>query len=82
MAAAYELARSAALGGQAGRGHGAAVIRARGVAAWMQVQDSLPPAPRPAPMPGPGRPPPAGQVVTVLAAMTLAAMTAGTAPTT
>ena len=83
MAAAYELARSAALGGWAGgSGHGVAVIRARGVAAWMQVQVSLPAAVMPVPGPAPGVPlVPAGPAVTVLAAMTLAAVTAGRAAT-
>jgi hypothetical protein len=76
-AAAYELAGSAALDGGAG-GQGAAVIRARGVTAWMQACDGLP-APVPTPLPAHGVPVPAGPVVTVLAAMTLAAMTAGTA---
>ena len=73
---AYELARSAALHG--GSGHGAAVIRARGVAAWIRVSDGLPAAP--APVSGPGAAAatvPAGPAVAVLAAMTLAAMTAG-----
>jgi hypothetical protein len=78
LAAAYELARSAALDGRAG-GHGVAVIRARGVAAWMQACDGLPATPVPAPLAAHGVPAPAGPVVTVLAAMTLAAMTAGTA---
>ena len=59
-----------------------AVIRARGVAAWLQVQVSLPAAAMPVPAPAPGVPlTPAGPAVTVLAAMTLAAMTAGIAAT-
>jgi len=59
-----------------------AVLRARGVAAWMQAQVSLPPARVPEPAPAPGVPPvPAGPAVTVLAAMTLAAMGARTAAT-
>jgi hypothetical protein len=83
MAAAYELARSAALGGRAGGGgHGAAVIRARGVAAWLQVQVSQPADAMPVPAPALGVPlVPAGPAVTVLAAMTLAALAADTAAT-
>jgi len=57
-----------------------AVIRARGVTAWLQVQLSLPAAAMTAPAPG-VPPVPAGPAVTVLAAMTLAAMTAGAAAT-
>ena len=46
----------------------------------MQAFDGLPATPVPAPLAAHGVPGPAGPVVTVLAAMTLAAMTAGTAP--
>ena len=52
---------------------GAAVIRARGMAAWMQVRAALPAAAVPGPAP---EPVPPGPVVSVLAAMTLAAMAA------
>jgi len=45
----------------------------------MQACDGLPAAPVRAPLPAHGVPAPAGPVVTVLAAMTLAAMTARTA---
>ena len=45
----------------------------------MQACDGLPATPVPAPLAAHGVPAPAGPVVTVLAAMTLAAMTAGTA---
>jgi hypothetical protein len=45
----------------------------------MHVHAGLVPAPAPVPLPAHGVPV-AGPVVTVLAAMTLAAMTAGTAP--
>jgi hypothetical protein len=45
----------------------------------MQACDSLPAAPIRAPLPAHGVPAPAGPVVAVLAAMTLAAMTARTA---
>jgi len=59
-----------------------AVIRAHGVAAWLQAQVSLPAAAMPVPAPAPGVPlVPAGPAVTVLAAMTLAAMTASAAAT-
>jgi len=83
LAAAYELARAAALGQRAdGFRHGLAVIRGKGVAAWMAVQaagrvPAAVPTARPASTAGiclSGAP--AGPIVTVLAAMTLAAATA------
>lgn len=76
---AYELARAAALG-QRGDGfrHGLAVIGGRGMAAWLALQTaaplaaSCPAAADSAVTPVPGGVA-AGQIVSVLAAMTLAA---------
>jgi hypothetical protein len=76
LAGAYEQARAAALGSPPGGGHGAAVIRSRGVAAWIQVSAALPAARQPPPAPVPGTPAAAPPVVSVLAAMTLAALAA------
>ncbi len=70
---AYEHARAAALG-QRGDGfrHGLAVISAKGMAAWLCLQDAAPPPARPAAAAPAGA---AGQIVTILAAMTLAVIT-------
>jgi hypothetical protein len=74
LAAAYEAVRAAALASPAGAGHGTALIRARGVAAWLQAGPCQPAAPasRPA-LARAGAPAPA---VSVLAAMTLAVLAA------
>ncbi len=75
--------RAAALG-QRGDGfaHGLAVICGRGVAAWMRLQAAAParamspPAAPPAAVAAGLARAPAAQIVTILAAMTLAAATA------
>lgn len=73
---AYEHARAAALG-QRGDGfrHGLAVISANGMAAWLALQAAAPPLARPAAASPATATLPAGQIVTILAAMTLAAIT-------
>lgn len=76
MAASYETLRATVFSEGAGRaGLGAALLMAKGMAAWMRGWQACTPQPPSARRPAGGPPPP--EVVSVLAAMALACAEGG-----